>query len=274
VNPEKLFDDHEAAYTVGMLATVAIFTITGPLYSFLLAMVLHQDWQEKVREELDRVLGDRMVELADTPDLPMLRAAIKETIRWRPPVPLGVPRLVEEDDVYNGYFIPKGTIVHAVDLAIARDEKIYPDCNSYNPGRWLDPAYPTYKEPLTEHPRLMGHHQFGCGLRMCPGIALTEAELLVACASIVQNFTLKKKHDGFMEVPVDPDRMSPFLIGGALRFEFDLQVRDERKKKYVADQWAETRTVGDDYQLPHFRDKAKDGKWIQVGDLAHGAGRY
>lgn len=32
------FDDHEAAYAVGMLVTVAIFTIGGPLYCFFLTV--------------------------------------------------------------------------------------------------------------------------------------------------------------------------------------------------------------------------------------------
>ena len=83
------FEDTEAAYAVGMLCTVAIFTIGGPLYCFFLAMVLHPEWQEKVRKEIDEKIGDRIVEVSDSPDLPILRAVIKECIRWRPPVPLG-----------------------------------------------------------------------------------------------------------------------------------------------------------------------------------------
>jgi Cytochrome P450 len=69
-----------------MLCTVAIFTIGGPLYCFFLAMVLHPEWQEKARAEVDAVVGrDRIVEVADSPQLPILRAVIK----WKPPVPLG-----------------------------------------------------------------------------------------------------------------------------------------------------------------------------------------
>ena len=83
------FEDTEAAYAVGMLCTVAIFTIGGPLYCFVLAMVLYPEWQQKIREEVDRVCGDRVVEVTDSPNLPLLRAVIKECVRWRPPVPLG-----------------------------------------------------------------------------------------------------------------------------------------------------------------------------------------
>ena len=112
------FEEQEAAYAVGMLSTVAIITITGPLNVFFLAMVLHPEWQEKARKEVDEVLGDRLAEVTDAPYLPTLRAVIQECVRWRPPVPLGVPRLLQEDDVYEGYFIPKGTIVHAVELYV------------------------------------------------------------------------------------------------------------------------------------------------------------
>jgi cytochrome P450 len=84
------FDENEAAYAVGMLSTVAIITITGPLNVFFLAMVLHPEWQEKARKEIDAVVGDRLVEVTDSPYLPTLRAVIQECVRWRPPVPLGM----------------------------------------------------------------------------------------------------------------------------------------------------------------------------------------
>lgn len=83
-------DEHEAAYAVGMLCTVAIMTNSGPMYCFLMAMVMHPEWQEKARAEVDAVVGpDRVVDVSDMPNLPILRAVIKECIRWKPPVPLG-----------------------------------------------------------------------------------------------------------------------------------------------------------------------------------------
>lgn len=82
-------DDEEATYAIGMLATVAIFTITAPLNTFFLAMALYPEWQDRVREEVDRVLGGRMATPRDSPALPTIRTAIKECIRWVPTLPLG-----------------------------------------------------------------------------------------------------------------------------------------------------------------------------------------
>ncbi|RMZ75281.1 hypothetical protein DV737_g5372, partial [Chaetothyriales sp. CBS 132003] len=228
------FDDHEAAYAVGMLVTVAIFTIGGPLYCFFLAMVLHPEWQDKVRKEYDAVIGDRVVEVSDAPNLPVLRAAIKECIRWRPAVPLGVPRLLEEDDEWRGYYLPKGAVIHAVDLAMARDPDKYPDAETYRPERWLEAEWPTFQEPLTQYPTLHGHHGFGMGRRVCVGIELTEAELLVACGSIIGCFELKPEVDKNGQ-PQWPDNwnFTPNLIGGPLPFKMDVKVRDAQKAERI-----------------------------------------
>ena len=40
-------------------------------------------------------------------------ATVKEIVRWRQATPLGVPHVALEDDVYEGYLIPKGAILHA-----------------------------------------------------------------------------------------------------------------------------------------------------------------
>jgi cytochrome P450 len=85
------FPPREAAYSVGMMANVAILTSGSPLRTFLLAMVLHQEWQNALREEIDAVLGqeDRLLVMEDAPRLPLLRAIIKECFRWRPVIPTG-----------------------------------------------------------------------------------------------------------------------------------------------------------------------------------------
>lgn len=83
------FDEKEATYILGGLTTISIITITSPLRSFVLAMVLHPSWQTAASKEIDRVCGNRMPTQSDSPSLPVLRAIIKETLRWRPVTPLG-----------------------------------------------------------------------------------------------------------------------------------------------------------------------------------------
>ncbi|CCM05680.1 uncharacterized protein FIBRA_07911 [Fibroporia radiculosa] len=49
----------------------------------------------------------------DKEALPYLNAVVREVQRWAPIAPTGVSHRVTEYDVYEGYFIPKGTTVIA-----------------------------------------------------------------------------------------------------------------------------------------------------------------
>lgn len=82
-------DEDEIASAIGMLALVGIFTISGPLHYFLIAMVQHPEWQRQCQKELDSACMDRFPCVTDSPQLPTLRACIKETMRWRPAIPTG-----------------------------------------------------------------------------------------------------------------------------------------------------------------------------------------
>ena len=78
------------------------------------AMLHYPTVMKKAQEELDRVVGiGRLPEFDDMERLPYIQAVVKETLRWRPILPLGVAHSNICDDVYNGMFIPKGSRVQA-----------------------------------------------------------------------------------------------------------------------------------------------------------------
>ncbi|KAG8959387.1 hypothetical protein FRC00_001670, partial [Tulasnella sp. 408] len=69
---------------------------------------------KKAQAEIDRVIGSgRLPKFNDRSDLPYLHAAMLETLRWNTVLPNGVPHASRTEDVYNGYFIPKGTTIIA-----------------------------------------------------------------------------------------------------------------------------------------------------------------
>lgn len=80
-------DAHEGAYLVGMMALAGPLTAASAMMTYVLAMCLYPQWQAKVQHEIDTVVGDRPVQFDDSPRLPVLRAVIKEIIRWRPVTP-------------------------------------------------------------------------------------------------------------------------------------------------------------------------------------------
>jgi hypothetical protein len=83
-------EEAEATYVVGQMAIAGALTIGSPIQSFLLAMLHYPDWQEKLQGEIDAVCNGACPVWEDQEKLPMLRAVVKEVIRWRPPVPTGM----------------------------------------------------------------------------------------------------------------------------------------------------------------------------------------
>lgn len=91
-------------------------------------MVTHPDVQEKAQQEIDEVVGrGRLPAFADFKHLHYTQAIVKEVLRWRydtyffllrshlifqsPAAPISVPHALIEDDWYEGYFLPKGSMV-------------------------------------------------------------------------------------------------------------------------------------------------------------------
>lgn len=49
----------------------------------ILAMVAYPEVVPKAQKELDAVVGDRLPQFEDMPNLPYIRAMVKEVLRWR-----------------------------------------------------------------------------------------------------------------------------------------------------------------------------------------------
>jgi len=231
--------DYEASSVIGMMALVGIFTVAGPLYYFLIAMVHHPAWQQRCQEEIDRVCGGRLPVIADMPNLPILRACIKETMRWKPTVPTGVAHECEADDWFRGYFIPKGTRILPLDWAFLRNPTKYPDPESYRPERWLEAGWPTFQEPLTRYPDIVGMTSFGWGQRQCLGMSITRDETIVGCGGLMWAFNLKRKVDPLtrQEIEVPLDKSNSLLIIKPDPFEMAFEPRSASRKAEVIAQW-------------------------------------
>jgi len=79
---------------------------------------------------------------------------------------------------------------------MCRSEEFYQDANTFDPARYLDPASPQYKEPLTEFPKIQGHTVFGWGRRVCVGMEYAATQMLVVCAAVSFAFN--------MDIAIDP----------------------------------------------------------------------
>ncbi|KAF7366394.1 O-methylsterigmatocystin oxidoreductase [Mycena sanguinolenta] len=108
------------------------------LGAFFLIMLLFPDARDKAQAELDSVVGThRLPTFADRENLPYIEALMKELIRWHPVGRLCIPHRALEDDIYNGYLIPKGSIILPHMWQMSRDTTYYTDPEDFRPERFL-----------------------------------------------------------------------------------------------------------------------------------------
>jgi hypothetical protein len=79
----------------------------------------------------------RLPGFADQAALPYCVAILKELMRWQQVVTLAIPHRLTQDDVYRGYFLPKGTTVigNAWHVTYARATGLDADAAQGNPAR-------------------------------------------------------------------------------------------------------------------------------------------
>ncbi|THU89650.1 cytochrome P450 [Dendrothele bispora CBS 962.96] len=170
--------DEECAWIAGVLYGAGQETTGTVLKWFLLAMVSYPHVQEKAQDELDRVVGRaRPPSFSDMKHLPYIQAIVKEILRWQTPLTVGVPHATSEDDYYEGYFIPKGTVCMANVMGLHRDPEIYgPDADEFRPERHLN------DDGEIKDEKSQGHFTYGFGHRICVGRHVANNSLFIAIA--------------------------------------------------------------------------------------------
>ncbi|KAG1718759.1 cytochrome P450 [Suillus paluster] len=189
-------------------AVVASYeTTSASLMVFLLAMVLYPDVQRRAQVEIDSVIGrDRLPTFEDRASLPYVEAVLRETFRWEPIVPLGVPHATSSDDTYNGYFIPKGATIVYNTWAISRDEKRYPNASRFMPERFIDVNGALTNDDPAEY-------IFGLGRRICAGRSTADASVWSAIVTMLATVDISSAKDDQGKV-ID---FTPEFIPGVVR---------------------------------------------------------
>lgn len=129
--------------------------------------------EEKLRAELQSVLGGREPTAADMPRLQYTSAVLHEALRLYPPV-WALARSASEDDVIGGVTIPKGSLVFFMPFIVHRRGDVWPDAEKFDPSRWL----PGGHRPKSR----CAFMPFSSGPRKCigDGFALLEGTLVLA----------------------------------------------------------------------------------------------
>ena len=145
------------------------------------------DKVQKMREELDSVVGDRRVEVDDLAKLPYLEMVVKESLRLCPSV-WAYARQAQRDLIIEGYEIKKGQTVTLGHIAMGRNPKYYDKPMEFRPERWT-------REFERELPR-GAYTPFAGGPRVCLGKQFAMMEMRMILATLVRRLEITIP-DGF-----------------------------------------------------------------------------
>ncbi|KAH9016880.1 cytochrome P450 [Lactarius hengduanensis] len=181
------------------------------LYSLFLALILYPEVQKRAQAELDSVISrDRFPTYDDRPRLPYIDAMIKELLRWHMVTPLAAPHSPTDDDLYKGYFIPKGAVVIANTWAVLHDPELYPDPEAFIPDRFLNEDGTSRDDPMISL-------AFGVGRRICPARHFVNVTLFIVTASVLSVFNVTKAKDkNGDDIPVAAPPLDSVVADGVM----------------------------------------------------------
>ncbi|MBZ9598687.1 cytochrome P450 [Streptomyces erythrochromogenes] len=150
----------------------------------------HPEQQDRVREEITTVLGDRPPQAGDLDRLPYLSRVVKEAMRLYPAAPVIGRKAVAATRI-GGRTIPAGADVIVAPWVTHRHPEHWPDPDRFDPDRFTP-------EAEAGRPRY-AWFPFGGGPRACIGQHFSMLESVIALAMILRTCSFEALD---AEVPV------------------------------------------------------------------------
>ncbi|XP_066307058.1 trans-cinnamate 4-monooxygenase-like [Miscanthus floridulus] len=179
-------NEDNVLYIVENINVAAIETTLWSIEWAIAELVNHPEIQQKLRQELDTVLGPgHQITEPDTLNLPYLQAVIKETLRLRMAIPLLVPHMNLHDAKLGGYDVSAESKVLVNAWYLANNPDSWKRPEEFRPERFLEE-----EKHVEANGNDFRYLPFGVGRRSCPGIILALPILGITIGRLVQNFEL------------------------------------------------------------------------------------
>lgn len=160
---------------------------------------------KKLREEINNVVGQQgLINESDIPNLPYLRAVIKEALRLHPSAPI-ILRASEEDCKINGSLIKAKTRVLINVYAVMRDPESWTNPDEFIPERFLESSEEKIGEHQMEYKgQNFRYLPFGSGRRGCAGASLAMLVDHIGVGVLVQCFDWKLENGQKVDLTPGP----------------------------------------------------------------------
>lgn len=228
------------AWVSGGLVEAGFETTAATLNSLVLHLAANQRVQNKAQEELMRVVGpNRLPTFADVRNLPYVRACVKEMLRMNPFFAPGIRHYADEDVVYKGHVIPKGTVLLANTAFLHYDPKRFENPFEFLPERYLDHTLYSSEYAVMSDPYKRDHFTFSTGRRTCPGARLAENSLNIALVGIMWAFEIRPPLVNGFEAEMDLSDNAYQDAGFTIPKPFAARFlpRGEERLRVVKEQW-------------------------------------
>ncbi|ESO10280.1 hypothetical protein HELRODRAFT_122007, partial [Helobdella robusta] len=183
-NMSTLVNEEQHKIMVRDLMVAGTETSANTVLWFLYFMANHQDVQQQMRDELDRVVGlKRYPSLEDKPKLLITEACTLEVMRIKTLAPTGFPRMTLRDVEVDGVLIPKNVTVLANLYSAHMDPDVWNEPEKFNIERFLN-------KDRTELVNKSHVIPFSIGKRSCIGEPLARQELFLVVSTLIQQFQI------------------------------------------------------------------------------------
>lgn len=145
--------------------------------------------ERKILMEINEVLRCRsddneeeVFTLEELKKMVYLQAAISESLRLYPPVPIDMKEVIEDDVFPDGSVVKKGARVLYCIFSMARMESIWgKDCLEFKPERWIENGQFSSQNQFK-------YAVFNGGPRLCVGKTFAYMQMKMVSASILQRY--------------------------------------------------------------------------------------
>lgn len=179
-NPNEVPIDEIISHFI-MLYFVGMDTTAHWLALSIYCLAKYPEYKKKLKEEVDKICGKNTeITYKMLSELKFLKAFMDEVLRLYTPAANLLPRVCVEPHTFQEVSIKPGVVIFPNLLSSMRNQKFFPDPDSFNPERWLSDESSKINSFV--------YIPFSAGPRNCIGQHLSALEAKLVMINLIRRF--------------------------------------------------------------------------------------